>query len=122
MAKPLTDFTCRELESELDKIGIPKFHAIQILRWIYRYSATSFDVMTDLSIGLRKELPKHFSIITTKLKQKYVSADKTEKFLIELSDGNLIETALIRDGERKTVCISTQIGCPVKCIFCASGL
>lgn len=122
MAKPLSDFTCQELEIELGNIGMPKFHAIQILRWIYRYNAASFDVMTDLSMQLRKELANRFAITATKVKHKYTSSDKTEKFLIELEDGNCVETVLIRDGSRKTVCISTQVGCPVKCIFCASGL
>ncbi len=118
----ITNYTKSEVESLLAGLGVEKYRAQQICRWIYRGRATSFEQMTDLSEELRAKLAEKFRVLGTTVASRHTSEDGTEKLLVALDDGNLIETVLIRDGERKTVCVSTQVGCPVKCVFCASGL
>jgi len=118
----ITDFLLPELEDEFAKRHLERFRARQTLRWIYRHNAESFDDMTDLPIELRQGLKKSFEIFSTKVKSRLTSSDGTQKFLIELFDHNIIETVLISDNARKTVCISTQVGCPIQCKFCASGM
>ncbi len=118
----LTNYTRTELESLLAASNVEKYRAQQICRWIYRGRVTSFDAMSDLPAELRATLAEKFRVTGTTVSKRHVSDDLTEKLLVALDDGNLIETVLIRDGARKTVCVSTQVGCPVKCVFCASGL
>jgi 23S rRNA (adenine2503-C2)-methyltransferase len=118
----LTELTVAELEERLAGLGVEKWRARPILLWIYRRFAESFEAMTDLSLELRAELPRHFSIARTAVEARRESPDGTTKFLVALGDGDVVETVLIPEGERRTVCISTQVGCPVGCVFCASGL
>jgi len=118
----LTDFTVQELEGRLAELGVEKWRARPILLWVHRRNATSFDEMTDLSLELREELKKHFSVYRTAVRSSHASPDGTTKHLIGLPDGDVIETVLIPEEDRRTVCVSTQVGCPVKCVFCASGL
>ncbi len=99
-----------------------RWRARPILLWVHRRNAASFDEMTDLSLELRAELAKHYSVTRTKIQSSHASPDGTVKHLIALEDGDVIETVLIPEEERRTVCVSTQVGCPVKCVFCASGL
>jgi 23S rRNA (adenine2503-C2)-methyltransferase len=118
----LTDFTVQEFEAKLVELGVEKWRARPILLWVHRRNAASFDEMTDLSLDLRAELAKHFSVYRTKIRSSHTSPDGTTKHLIGLEDGDVIETVLIPEEERRTVCVSTQVGCPIKCVFCASGL
>ncbi|NGX49711.1 MAG: hypothetical protein K940chlam5_01315, partial [Candidatus Anoxychlamydiales bacterium] len=98
------------------------FSASQILDWIYKKGASSFDEMTNLSIDLRDFLKKNYSLFSLKLEKTEESKDKeTKKYLFELEDGYFIEAVLILSDERKTICVSSQVGCKVKCTFCASG-
>ncbi|MCA9270130.1 MAG: 23S rRNA (adenine(2503)-C(2))-methyltransferase RlmN, partial [Planctomycetales bacterium] len=82
----------------------------------------SFDEMTDLGKQLRAELSTAFQIWTTKIVNHSTADDGTEKLLLELHDGGRIECVLLRDGDRRTICISSQVGCAMGCVFCASGL
>jgi 23S rRNA (adenine2503-C2)-methyltransferase len=118
----LTEFTVQELEARLVELGVEKWRARPILLWVHRRAATSFEEMTDLSLELRAELAKHFAVYRTKIQSSHVSPDGTTKHLIGLEDGDVIETVLIPEEDRRTVCVSTQVGCPIKCVFCASGL
>src|SRR5262245_46410867 len=118
----LTEFTVQELEARLVELGVEKWRARPILLWVHRRNATSFEEMTDLSIDLRAELAKQFGITRTKIQTSHASPDGTTKHLIALEDGDVIETVLIPEEDRRTVCVSTQVGCPIKCVFCASGL
>lgn len=118
----LTDFTLQELEARLVELGVEKWRARPILLWVHRRNATSFAEMTDLSLELRAELSKHFSVHRTTVRASHTSPDGTTKHLVGLPDGDVIETVLIPEEDRRTVCVSTQVGCPVKCVFCASGL
>lgn len=122
MAHSLTDLPLRDLEDRLEEAGIERWRARPMLLWLYRRGAESFDAMTDLSLGMRERLPKLFRTGRTRVKHRHPAPDGTTKFLLELDGGEVIETVLIPDGDRRTVCISTQVGCPVGCVFCASGL
>lgn len=111
-----------ELESILDKLGEKKYKSKQIAKWIYNKGVSDFEQMTDLSKELRRKLAEIAYIDKLKLIKKQTSKiDQTEKFLFELSDGKKIETVLMREKDRVTLCISTQVGCALNCIFCATG-
>lgn len=111
-----------ELESILDKLGEKKYKAKQLAKWIYNKGSSDFEQMTDLSKELRRKLAEIAYLDKLKLIKKQTSKiDQTEKFLFELSDGKKIEIVLMREKDRVTLCISTQVGCALNCIFCATG-
>jgi 23S rRNA (adenine2503-C2)-methyltransferase len=111
-----------ELENFLERLGEKKYKAKQLAKWIYNKGVINFEEMTDLSKELRRKLSEVAYIGKLKLTRKQVSKiDQTEKFLFELFDGKRIETVLMREKNRTTVCISTQVGCALNCIFCATG-
>ena len=102
--------------------GQPAWRAKAIRRWLIARRASSFADMTDLPKGLRTALEGAFRIWTTSIARHHRADDGTEKLLLELNDGQRIECVLLRDGERRTVCISSQVGCAMGCVFCASGI
>lgn len=124
--------TRRDIKSlDLDELselcaerGYPKFRVKQLRQWLFQKGASSFDEMTNLPKTMREELGSLFSISVPRLLSKQVSADGTRKYLFSLSDGTSVETVGIpsHDGKRLTVCFSTQAGCPMGCVFCATGL
>jgi 23S rRNA (adenine2503-C2)-methyltransferase len=119
-----------ELQERLGKLREPAYRARQIADWLYHKRATSFDEMTDLSLDLRTQLAEAFSFTKIDVARVLGARDTTRKFLFKLGDGNLIETVLIpaspalygERSDRRTICISTQVGCAYGCKFCASGL
>ena len=114
--------TPEELAAWLKEQGEPAFRAKQIFHWLYR-GVTSFDEMSDLSKALRQKLAEQCFLTVPKVARKQVSKlDGTIKYLWELSDGNCIETVLMRYKHGNTVCISCQVGCRMGCAFCASTL
>jgi 23S rRNA (adenine2503-C2)-methyltransferase len=117
----LKDLTLDELRAELKGWGEPSFRAGQVFDWIYKKGANSFAAMTDLPKSLRQRLEDHFGLSAPELAEQLRSGDGTEKFLFRMTDGALIETVLIPSGARRTLCLSTQVGCKFGCIFCASG-
>ena len=110
------------LETWLAERGAPAWRARGIQRWLLQRRAESFETMTDLPKGLRQELAEAFTILTTSIASHQQDPDGTEKLLLQLADGERIECVLLRDGLRRTVCISSQVGCAMGCVFCASGL
>lgn len=100
----------------------PTYRAKQIRRWLYQGRADGFDQMSDLPKELRQRAAEDFSLWTTKIAKHQKSQDGTEKLLLELEDGGRIECVLLRDENRRTICISSQVGCAMGCVFCASGL
>jgi 23S rRNA (adenine2503-C2)-methyltransferase len=112
----------KHLRSWLAERGQPVFRAAQIRKWIYERRAESFEDMSDLPKALRGELAEEFGLWTGKVVRHSKSKDGTEKLLLELADGGRIECVLLRDGDRRSICISTQVGCAMGCVFCASGL
>jgi 23S rRNA (adenine2503-C2)-methyltransferase len=130
-AKPaLTGETLDSLTEWLRARGEPAFRAKQILDWVYKKRARSWNDMTNLAKPLRAWLAETFELLPAALVLGKQSSDVTDKLLLELGDRSLIETVIIRapqdgvgiDHSRKTICISTQVGCAMACAFCASGL
>jgi len=112
----------QDYENLLEEMGEKKYRARQLALWIYARGVTNFDQMTDLSRDLREKLNQIAFIENLKLVQSQTSQkDISEKFLFELSDGEKIESVLIWEGRRVTLCVSTQVGCPLGCTFCATG-
>ena len=110
-----------EMEDALHQRGHPRYHARQIYSWIYSKGVTDFDQMTDLSRAMRASLPEQFRISTPQVVQRETSTDGTTKFLLELEDGRRIESVFIPDTPAQTFCVSTQVGCAMKCGFCLTG-
>ena len=110
-----------EVEATFERRAHPRFHARQIFNWIYAKGVTDFEKMTNLSRQLRADLAEHFRIATPALIQKDTSSDGTVKFLLGLEDGRRIESVFIPDTPSQTFCISTQVGCAMKCGFCLTG-
>lgn len=119
----LTKLNKKELTDFILSLDEKEFRAKQIISWIYNKSAASFDEMTDVKKELREKLKEIALITDVKIKTKQVSKDGTIKYLLEYSDGNLAECVLMRFDNRGnlTACVSSQIGCPMGCVFCATG-
>jgi len=100
----------------------PAYRAEQIRRWIFGRRVNQFSEMHDLPATLRKALDDEFSLFPAERTQHLIGSDRTEKLLLKLTDGQLIECVLMRETDRRTICISTQVGCAMGCVFCASGL
>jgi len=112
----------KSLKAWLAERGQPGFRAAQIRKWVFEGRAESFQAMSDLPKSLRDDLATEYQLWTSKAVRHLQSGDGTEKLLLELADGGRIECVLLRDGERRSICISTQVGCAMGCVFCASGL
>jgi len=110
-----------DVESFIKDAGLPSFRSRQILHWIYERYAQSLEEMTELSKKLREELAERAYISNLTLLNRMTSHDGTEKFLFGLEDGETIESVLIPDEERLTLCISSQVGCAMGCVFCLTG-
>lgn len=121
MNKYLTDLSFEEVVNSIIDLGGKKYIAKQLWDWIYRRNTLEFDQMLNISIKFRELLKEHFEIGLYKLKEKKKSSDGTEKFLLELKDGNYIESVLIPEKSRLTLCISSQVGCKFNCSFCSTG-
>jgi len=119
-----------ELQDELREQGEPSYRVGQIMGWLYAKRVESFEKMTDLPHQLRTRLAKLFAFDRLDMVRVLGSRDTTRKYLFRLADGNLIESVLIpaspalygNKSDRRTICISTQVGCAYGCKFCASGL
>jgi len=123
MSKPsVYGFTQEQLIEWLQPHEHKKFRAQQVWDWLYRKRVTTFAEMTDVNPACLALLEEHYAISTLEEHTKQVSADGTVKFLFRLSDGNLIETVLMRHKFGLSVCVTTQVGCNIGCSFCASGL
>ncbi len=120
--KHLLDMTQDELIEWLATIDVKPFRGRQIRRWLYRSQADSFESMTDLPEALRHQLAGQLQLWSAEVAAHKLAEDGTEKLLFQLNDREKIESVLIRDGARRTICISTQVGCAMGCVFCATGL
>jgi 23S rRNA (adenine2503-C2)-methyltransferase len=126
----IKSFQFEELQEMLRGLGEPSYRVGQIAGWLYKRRVESFEKMTDLPHALRAQLTKLFTFDRLEIVRVLGSRDTTRKFLFRLVDGNLIECVLIpaspalygEKSDRRTICISTQVGCAYGCKFCASGL
>jgi len=113
------------LMNEIAQCGYEPYRARQIARWVYRVKEfKSFEDMTDLPLELRRHLTERYFIDSLTIKEVRKSADGTQKILFGLRDGQCIESVLMPDNKEKnrfTLCVSTQVGCPLKCAFCVTG-
>ncbi|MFQ5502091.1 MAG: 23S rRNA (adenine(2503)-C(2))-methyltransferase RlmN [Phycisphaerae bacterium] len=110
------------LSAALDRLGERAFRAKQILQWIYDHGAQSFDAMSNLPKPLRDVLGERYPIFVSRITHRQVSSDGTVKLLLTWPDGAASECVMIPTDRQKTACVSSQVGCPVGCRFCASGL
>jgi 23S rRNA (adenine2503-C2)-methyltransferase len=102
--------------------GHPAYRARQLLDWIIRRRASSFEPMSDIPKLLRQQLAAEWTVFGTQVAYHDVAPDGTDKLVLKCRDGRAIECVLMAEGSRRTVCLSTQIGCGMGCVFCASGL
>jgi 23S rRNA (adenine2503-C2)-methyltransferase len=128
---PIADLSLDELRQVVQELGQPTYRAEQVAGWVYRSTIAGFDEMSNVPKALRRALAERFRFSALDLQTELISSDaETRKAVLALPDRELIESVLMRypqrwDGtgaERATVCVSTQVGCPLKCSFCATGL
>jgi 23S rRNA (adenine2503-C2)-methyltransferase len=126
--KNLKGFNLTELQAFVEELGEKKYRAAQLYSWLYAKAAQNFDEMTDISKEFRSALNNCAVISNLQLATQHISVDGTIKFLFSLEDGLAIESVLIPsikkkpdEDKRLTLCISTQVGCPLDCKFCATG-
>ena len=109
------------LESFFESIGEKKFRATQVMKWIHQMGVTDFQQMNNLSKDLRNRLSETSCIQNLQVAKDLISKDGTRKWLLQLQDGNNIETVFIPEDDRGTLCVSSQVGCALDCSFCSTG-
>ena len=113
--------TLSQLESFAISLGCQEFRGRQLFDWLYSKQVDDYDKMSNLSINFREQL-KEIDVHPLRLINKNISSSKkTQKYLFQLNNGKLIESVLMKEGERVTACLSTQVGCAVDCDFCATA-
>ena len=117
----IKNLNLKELEAFVQSLGLEKYRAKQIAQWIYKKRVKTFAEMTNISKQTRKLLSEKAVIDVLKLVKVEESSDGTRKYLFELSDGNRIESVFIPERDWNTLCVSTQVGCPVGCTFCLTA-
>jgi 23S rRNA (adenine2503-C2)-methyltransferase len=119
--KDIRKLSLDDLKAWLVEQGEKAFRAKQVYEWIWKHSAQSFDEMNNVSLALREKLDQHFAINAVQVATKQLSNDGTIKSAFKLHDSNIVEGVLIPHDERKTACVSSQVGCSLTCKFCATG-
>ena len=109
------------LEAEVTALGLPKFRARQLWRWVWRHGLTSFDEMSDLGKPVRDQFAELFTADRPAVSRRLQSVDGTIKWLLRFADGHEAESVYIPDKDRGTLCISSQVGCTLTCSFCHTG-
>lgn len=117
----LLGMTRAQLESFFDEIGEKKFRAQQVMKWIHHQGVRDFQAMTNLGKGLRDRLEGCAEITPPDIESQQDSADGTRKWAIRVDGGALVEAVLIPEGDRATLCVSSQVGCSLDCKFCSTG-
>ena len=110
-----------ELQEISLALGLPKFTGKQLADWLYKKEISSIDEMSNLSKNARELLNEKYEFGISAPSKVQVSLDGTKKYLFPTSQNKFIETAMIPDDDRKTVCVSTQVGCKMGCLFCMTG-
>jgi 23S rRNA (adenine2503-C2)-methyltransferase len=121
MKQPLFGKTLNELKEVVNNLGLPKFAADQIADWLYAKGVGSIEEMSNLSKKARSLLSEQYDPGIRLPQKVQVSSDGTKKYLFETDSGKFIETAMIPEDDRITVCVSSQIGCKMGCLFCMTG-
>ena len=118
MKESLFGKTLSELQEIVTDLGLPKFTAKQITDWLYKKQISSIDEMSNLSLKTRELLNERFEMGLTAYTKVQASIDGTRKYLFPTIQHKFIETAMIPEKDRKTVCVSSQVGCKMGCLFC----
>lgn len=118
--RDISAYTLAELTACVKELGQPVFRAKQLFKWLHQKLVSEFSAMTDQPKALIAQLEENFVIAAPGIRRRQQSQDGTVKYLLELADGNCIETVLMRYNYGNTVCVSTQVGCAMGCKFCAS--
>jgi 23S rRNA (adenine2503-C2)-methyltransferase len=116
------DLSRDELAAWCKAQGSEPYRADQIRKWVFGKRVHDFQEMTDIPAPLRARLAEDFVLFSSQVTAHQQASDRTEKLLLEMRDGSQVECVLMREDDRRTVCISTQVGCAMGCVFCASGL
>jgi len=119
--KNIRHLSLSELEQYFEELGEKKFRVKQVYDWLWLKGAGSFDAMSNLSKELRAKLSEQFTLPALTIDATQYSADGTIKTRFKTHDNHLIEGVLIPTEERKTACVSSQVGCSLSCKFCATG-
>jgi 23S rRNA (adenine2503-C2)-methyltransferase len=117
----LLDFDQAALQALASTLGHKPFHGRNLFKWIHKHGVTNFDAMTDLAKPLRAALAAGYEVRPPRIALEQPSADGTVKWVLELADGQRIETVYIPEAKRDTVCISSQVGCALDCAFCSTA-
>ncbi|MGH8492336.1 MAG: 23S rRNA (adenine(2503)-C(2))-methyltransferase RlmN [Moraxellaceae bacterium] len=117
----LLGLTREQMEDYFLSIGEKKFRAQQVIKWIHQLGVDDFEQMTNVSKTLRLKLAEVAEIRAPEVVHREYSADGTRKWVMKVGDNSMVETVLIPDGERKTLCVSSQVGCALDCSFCSTG-
>lgn len=121
--KDFRSMTLDELTSEIIRCGLPKYRASQIYSWVQKAGVSSFAEMTNIGKALRESLSEKYTLSNCKIDTKSASEiDDTVKYLFDLSDGEFVESVVMKYKYGYTICISTQLGCKMGCAFCASAI
>jgi len=116
------DLSPGELQEYFASLGEPRYRARQVFEWAWKHLVWDFSGMTNLPVSLRDRLGEEFTVGAAAPGASLIDAEEgTEKVLLKLPDGECVETVLMREEDRRTVCVSTQVGCPIGCAFCATG-
>jgi len=118
----LLGMTTSEIEALVQSAGQPRFRGRQIAGWLYKRNANSIEDMSDLPTAFRAKLGELATLFRSKIATSNASPDGTTKFLLELEDGERIESVLLPYKDRVSVCLSSQVGCAAGCVFCATGI
>lgn len=123
MLKDIRSLSYDELSKEILDLGFPKFRINQIFSWVHEKCVSSFDEMTNISKDMRAKLAEHFEFNNCQINTKLVSRiDDTVKYLFQFSDGEYVESVVMKYKYGYSICISTQVGCKMGCTFCASAI
>jgi 23S rRNA (adenine2503-C2)-methyltransferase len=117
----LLDLDPAQLVAYCGELGEKPFRAKQLQRWIHQFGASDFNAMSDLAKSLREKLATRAQVVAPKVISDHTSTDGTRKWLLDVGQGNAVETVFIPEEQRGTLCISTQAGCAVNCRFCSTG-
>lgn len=117
----LLGMSLEELTSVCTDLGMPRFTGGQIADWLYKKRATTIDEMSNISKANRERLKEHYEVGRSAPVTSQISVDGTRKYLFRVASGGLIESVFIPDGDRATLCISSQVGCKMNCLFCMTG-
>jgi len=117
----LLGLTREQMEAFFDELGEKRFRAQQLMKWIHQQGVRDFDLMTNLGKALRQKLAECAEVRPPEIAEQHDSVDGTRKWAIRVEGGSLVEAVLIPDGDRATLCVSSQVGCSLDCKFCSTG-